>query len=339
MWTEWLEGVRMEEKVLLGVDGGGTKTDYGLFTYAGKCLEYLHTGSRSHEILPGGFEAVEIHMLEDLRQILGKHQIEAKNVTAAFGLAGIDTPWQQEQMEKNLSKMGFADFVVSNDSVLGVKAGCPSGIGVCSVNGTGTVACGINEQGETLQVGGIGMTTGDYAGGAFLAGLAINAVYSYYLRCSPYTAMIEPIMDLLGTDRPQDLLEQVTHKFILDRGLDQPLIHILMNAAMEGDEIAVDIVKTSAHEMAKSVSGCIKNLHFLNTPDLVLAGSIWTKVNNPLMRRVFVEYVHQYTGQKFEPVVLDVVPMAGAVMWALERAGNKPITQAQRKSIIEKIKA
>jgi len=31
--------------------------------------------------------------------------------------------------------------------------------------------------------------------------------------------------------------------------------------------------------------------------------------------------------------------MAGAVMWALERAGNKPITQAQRKSIIKKIKA
>ncbi len=329
----------MEQKVLLGVDGGGTKTDYGLFTYTGECMEYLHTGSRSHEILPGGFEAVETYMLEDLHQILTKHHIEAKNVSAAFGLAGIDTPWQQEQMEKILRKIGFADFVVSNDSILGVKAGCPSGVGVCSVNGTGTVACGINEQGETLQVGGIGMTTGDYAGGAFLAGLAIQAVYSYYLRCSPYTTMVEPIMEQLEAERPSDLLEDITHKFILDRGLDQPLIHILMTAAMEGDRVAIDIVKMSAHEMAKSVSGCIKNLHFLNTPDLVLAGSIWTKVNNPLMRRFFVEYVHQYTGQKFEPVVLEVVPMAGAVMWALERAGNKPITQAQRKSIIEKIKA
>jgi N-acetylglucosamine kinase-like BadF-type ATPase len=329
----------MEEKFLLGVDGGGTKTDYGLFTYTGKCMEYLHTGSRSHEILPGGFEAVEKQMLQDLRLILEKHNIEAKNVSAAFGLAGIDTPWQQEQMEKILSKMAFADFVVSNDSILGVKAGCPSGVGVCSVNGTGTVACGINEQGETLQVGGIGMTTGDYGGGAFLAGLAINAVYSYYLRCGLYTTMVEPIMDLLEVGRPQDLLEQVTHKFILDRGLDQPLIHILMNAAMEGDDLAVDIVKTSAHEMAKSISGCIQNLHFLTTPDLVLAGSIWTKVKNPLMMDFFVDYVHQYTGQRLEPIVLDVVPMAGAVIWALERAENKPATRAQRKSIIEKIKA
>ncbi len=110
----------MNEKILLGVDGGGTKTDFGLFTPVGECIEYLNTGSRSHEILPGGFVEVEEKLLQDLTELFSRHHIDPIDVTAAFGLAGIDTPQQRQKMEKIVAKMNFADFVVSNDSVLGI---------------------------------------------------------------------------------------------------------------------------------------------------------------------------------------------------------------------------
>lgn len=320
-------------KLLLGVDGGGTKADYGLFTKEGELIDYLHTTSRSHESLAGGFEEAEVLMLKDLDYLMQKHGINPSDVTAAFGLAGIDTPAQRKIIEASIQKVGFADFVVSNDSVLGIKAGCPSGIGICSINGTGTVASGINEQGDILQVGGIGMVTGDYAGGGFLSTLAVNSVYNYYERCGEYTVMVERIMKVMEADTAQDLLERIYHKFIQCRDQDKMIVTILMESALEGDKIAAEIVKKAALEMAKSVSGCIQHLAFKKEPDVVLAGSLWTKVKNPLMLETFIENVNKYSGYAIKPRILDVVPMVGAVIWALELSQNAPATHEQRECI------
>jgi N-acetylglucosamine kinase-like BadF-type ATPase len=172
----------MNKEYIIGVDGGGTKTDYLIFTVEGDFVDSLRTGSRSHEVLSGGFSETEEKLLKDLNHLLQKNGIAAKDIAAAvFGMAGVDTPAQKDTMCKIVEKAGFQKFAVSNDSILGIKAGCPSGVGVCSVNGTGTVVTGIDDTGEILQVGGIGIATGDYAGGLFIAALTIKAAYDYYI--------------------------------------------------------------------------------------------------------------------------------------------------------------
>jgi N-acetylglucosamine kinase-like BadF-type ATPase len=158
----------METKYIIGVDGGGTKTDYLLFTLDGEWVDSLRVGSRSHEILSGGFPETEEMILSDLETLLKKHSIAKEQIAAAaFGMAGIDTPDQLREMNKILNKAAFNKVVAANDSILGIKAGCPSGVGICSINGTGTVASGINEKGEIIQIGGLGSATGDSAGGFF----------------------------------------------------------------------------------------------------------------------------------------------------------------------------
>ena len=41
----------MKTEYIIGVDGGGTKTDYLLFTTEGEYIDSMNVGSRSHEIL------------------------------------------------------------------------------------------------------------------------------------------------------------------------------------------------------------------------------------------------------------------------------------------------
>ena len=324
----------MEKKYIIGVDGGGTKTDYLIFTTEGEWVDNLRVGSRSHEVLEGGFDEVEKELLKDIDYLLTKNSINKSDVCgAAFGMAGIDTPAQLLKIKKILNKTGL-NYVVSNDSLLGIKAGCPSGAGICSINGTGTVAAGINEKGDMLQVGGIGLATGDSAGGHLIASLAVRAVYDYYFRCGPQTILTEKIMKFFEIQDPAELMNAISDKFDRNHEMDKTIVTYLFDAANESDAVAVDIVKELANQLAKSVSGCILRLGFKDTPEVVLAGSVWTKSNCPLLLSHFKECIHGYTGKKLEPFPLNVIPAAGAVLWALELSQNHPPAKEQRALII-----
>ncbi len=325
----------METKYIIGVDGGGTKSDYLLFTTEGEFVDAYKVGSRSHEILSGGFAEVEEKVLADIKQLLAKNNIAVSSVeAAAFGMAGIDTPVQLEQMNRILEKASLKKFVVSNDSILGIKAGCPSGIGICSINGTGSVTTGIDEDGKILQVGGIGLATGDHAGGYVIAALAVGAVYNYYYRCGEATVLTQKLMSLFGLSSHEDLYNYIGERFCVDRSLDKEIITILFEAANVGDAVAVELVKDIAREQAKSASGCIRNLNFSKTPEVVLIGSVWTKAKCPLLLSYFRECIVQYTGLQVNPVPLQVVPAIGAIIWAMELVLKHPLTQVQRESIL-----
>ncbi len=326
----------MDTRYIVGVDGGGTKTDYLLFTTEGEFVDSYHVGSRSHEILGGGFAEVEEKVLADLEHLLKKNSIPSSNVAAAaFGMAGIDTPVQLEKMNQILAKSSLKNYIVANDSVLGIKAGCPSGVGICSINGTGTVTTGIDEDGKILQVGGIGLATGDYAGGFIIAALAVGAVYDYYYRCGESTVLTQRLMDLFGLSSHEELYNFISERFYLERSLDKEIITVLFEAANTGDAISVEIVQNIAREQAKSVSGCIRNLRFSETPEIVLAGSVWTKTNCPILLSYFKECINQYTGFQVEPFPLKVIPAVGAIIWAMELAMRHPATQVQRENILK----
>ncbi len=324
---------------IIGVDGGGTKTDYLIFTVEGEFVDSLRTGSRSHEVLSGGFCEAEGKLLTDIEYLLKKNNITSANIAAAvFGMAGVDTPVQKAVMDQIVEKAGFRKFVVSNDSVLGIKAGCPSGVGICSVNGTGSVVTGIDDNGEILQVGGIGIATGDYAGGFIIASLAVGAVYDYYFRCGIKTILTEPILQLFGLKDQKKLYQVIGNEFYVRRDWDKELITILFDAASLGDKAAVEIVQEIAKQQAKSVAGCIKNLSFRATPEVVLAGSVWTKADCPLLLAHFTDCIFLYTGIRVKPVLLESKPAAGAVLWALELANNQPVTKKKREAILNYLK-
>ncbi len=328
----------METKYIIGVDGGGTKTDYLLFTTDGEFVDSLHVGSRSHEILSGGFAEVEENVLADLEHLLEKNSIPASSIAAAaFGMAGIDTPDQLERMNQILAKSSLKKYIVANDSVLGIKAACPSGVGICSINGTGSVTTGIDEDGRILQVGGIGLATGDHAGGFIIAALAVGAVYDYYYRCGESTVLARKLIDLFGLACHEELYNFISSRFYADRNLDKEIITILFDAANQGDAVSIEIVQGIAREQAKSVSGCIRNLRFSDTPEIVLAGSVWTKTNCPILLSYFKECINRYTGLQVEPFPLEVIPAVGAIIWAMELAMEHPATPMQRENIIEQM--
>lgn len=323
----------MSNKIILGVDGGNTKTDFLLFSDKGECLAKLRTGTCSHEALPGGFTEAAEKLKNGIEQVCAFSHIDMSDIDyAVFGLAGADTAEQHRILSEYMNALLPGRIVVCNDSILGIKAAVPNGTGICCINGTATSVSGVNAAGKYLQVGGIGSISSDFAGGSFAAGEVLRYIYSERYRDGKPTALTNEVLTLLGADETNNLME-LFHLDNLDKkAVEYDLNRILFRCAENGDEAAQEILHTMAHTLAQSTSGCIKLLGFTDCVSVVLAGSLWIKAGYRKMQELYYREVEERTCCTVNLVLLEEPPALGAVLWALEcLTGTVPMEEIRNK--------
>lgn len=317
----------MENAILLGVDGGNTKTDFFLFTGYGACIGHVRTGSCSHEALPGGFADAEAALKDGVARVCEKAGIRQEEISVAvFGLAGCDTREQDARLSEIAERMLPGKTLVCNDSMLGIMAVAPMGIGVCCINGTATSVSGIDENKTRLQVGGIGAISSDFAGGDFAAQEVLRYVYSACYRDGEETVLTSEVLKLLGADETADLLELFHPDHLkLDKKLTYELDRLLFRSAEQGDGIAQKIVRNMANTLARNTAGCVKRLHFREMVTIVLAGSLWVKSGYAPLLEEYRREVERRVGIPCRFVILEESPALGAVLEAYRRlAGESP---------------
>ncbi|MCL1844700.1 MAG: hypothetical protein FWF77_02240 [Defluviitaleaceae bacterium] len=326
------------QKYFVGVDGGNTKTEYLLCTVDGRYVDVLRVGQCSHENFVDGFDGMERTMREQFNELFSRHPgIGVENIAAVgLGLAGADFPWQVEELTSRVKAMGFKNVGVGNDGILGIKATSDTGTGLCAVNGTGTVIVGVDERGTMLQVGGVGVLSGDGAGGHFICEKIIASLYDFHFRCGNDSAMFPRIMGLLDV-RPDNLLITIVDYEVLNKNMTE-IIKIGAKAAVEDDMVAKSIFDNAGVSIGKSAAGCIRRLCFetagteANPIEIVQVGSVWHKTPYDGMSDSFIKTASALSGKHCKIVKLKTPPAAGGVLWAKEIADGKSPSPAFRKS-------
>lgn len=310
------------KKIILGVDGGNTKTDYFLFTTDGEFIDFFRGPTCSHEQFKTSYEGSYIAMKEVFDNFLPKNNLQPSDIHASvFGLAGVDTPNQRKNIEDVIARLGFNNYMVVNDSFLGVKA--VSSSGVCSINGTGTASGGIDEKGNYLQVGGIGAIVGDEAGGSYIARAAIRAAFDDQYRFGKKTSLTKIVMDMLNVTDKYYLMEAIS-EHIVNRKLNYNYLTLqVFKEAEANDEVSIEILKQVGENTARSAGGVVANLDFGNEVDIILAGSVWAKGRSKVMIDNFKEKIELFTNKKCNIIILEVPPATGAIIWAVEIASGK----------------
>ncbi len=311
--------------VVLGVDGGGTKTHYALFDVRGRPVDFSTSGPTNHESLPDGFTGLRCRLEEDLDALLSRNGLTANDVAnAAFGLAGVDTRRQHGIISAILHHIGMHRFILCNDSFLGVKAGCVSGYGICAINGTGFSVGGIDRHGCMLQVGGLGELTGDEGGGGILSQRVIRAIYDHLYKDTPATLLQDLLFHRLGITDSSDYPELLLEALAEGRCQFAEIGRIVFEAADQCDAVALEILDHSGREYARSIQGVLERLDFGSREqplplELVLAGSVFVKGSNPRIIRTMSELLAAWNPtRKITLSTLSSPPVLGAVLWALE---------------------
>jgi len=317
------------KQFVLGVDGGGTKTDYLLFDAEGNFIAHLRGAGTNHENMPGGLADLEALLNRVIPPFLGEYGLVPGDIAGAvFGIAGVDVPRQKAAVEGILVRMGFVNLRVMNDAFIGVKAGSRKGYGITVVNGTGNTIGGIDRAGRWLQVAGAGYISGEEGGAGRIADQALRAVYEELLCMGEPTAMTPPVLKLLGVTDAAGFMEAVYDRYHSHAVTAREVLEILFSCANRGDAVASGVLRRVGAQIACCIAGCERRLDFGEELDVVLVGSVTLKASCPILLDTLKAEALRLTGKKLNFIPLEIPVAAGAVLWAIELAAGRTASDA-----------
>jgi N-acetylglucosamine kinase-like BadF-type ATPase len=301
--------------LVVGVDGGGTKTDIVVADLHGAELAATQTTGTNHEGI--GIDSVVVTLRDAIDGLLAGLGASPTDVAmSVFGLAGIDWASDVANVGAALQGLGLdGQMLVVNDSEVALRAGCTEPWGIVSSVGTGTVTAGVNRQGDRFRTMAIGW--GEPSGSSSMVSASLNAVAAAYHGTGPATALTEVFLEALGFDSVPALFEALTRGRTRIGAGWAPLLD---RAVDVGDDVAVGVLERTAERHADMVGGVARHLGMEHDEfDLVMSGGVHQA--NARFAEHFRGHVHgQCPGAR--PVMLGVAPVRGAVQLALDALGR-----------------
>jgi N-acetylmuramic acid 6-phosphate etherase len=304
--------------LVLGIDGGGTTTVCFLAT--AESGEILGRGTAG----PSNIQAVGVPLglraLDDcINNAFSNAGLTRSTVAAAcLGLAGIDRQEGLDVIHNWASQVGLAhDVSVANDATLLLAAGTPEGWGLAVIAGTGSIAFSKTQDGKIARSGGWGYTLGD-EGSAYLVALsALKAAIRSFDKIGPPTILTKRFVEKMAVNSPPDFIPAV-YRGAWDRAAIASLAPMVLDAAAEGDETALNVVRRQAEELAMTAFSAVNNnnLPFDNLP-IALAGGVL--LHSETYRNIFINKLKSLS---ISPGKINLVPdpAVGAIVLARAKA-------------------
>ncbi|MFN7930714.1 MAG: BadF/BadG/BcrA/BcrD ATPase family protein [Blastocatellia bacterium] len=253
----------------LGVDGGGTNTRAMLFRAPADfdidlsaCLvgEGHADAANFHRV---GVESATAAIVKAITQACRQANITPHEITAAcLGLAGVSHPDSHRKMyeaiEQALPTLNFTLETDARIALAGATAGKP---GIVIIAGTGSIAYGVNKDGEVARAGGWGPTLGDEGSGTYIGRRALEAVMTAYdRRAHGETKLTETVCRFFNVNSPPELPAVIYNPDNNVMPQIAQLSKLVVATAQEGDATAIAILKDAAHELARAIKAVIEQL-------------------------------------------------------------------------------
>lgn len=256
--------------VVVGVDGGGTKTDVVVADLGGAVLSVASAGGTNHESI--GVDAATRLLGDVVGEALRDAGASRSDIEfAVFGLAGVDWPSDVDLVDGALAGLGLGGRrLVVNDSRVALRAGCTAPWGIVSSVGTGSVTAGVNRDGEWFRTMAVGW--GEPSGSATLVRDALHAIAAHHHGIAAPTSLTQRFLE--STDQPDvpSMFETITRR--RSDGVDgtAPLV---TGAARDGDPVARSIVADVAARHGAMVVGVARRLGMVDSEfELVVSGGV-----------------------------------------------------------------
>ena len=298
--------VAPHESLVLGVDGGGTKTLAWLARMDDRDVpQVIGRGvAGSSNSVAVGWEIASDNLTRAIDHSFAAAQLKRRPVRAAvLALAGSGSPEVRQQVSEFIVKHLSVNSVrVVHDGQAVLQAGTPDGWGIALIAGTGAVAYGINPTGQTAVVGGWGYWFGDEGSAYWLGQQALRAVAQSDDRRANQTALTTVVLSRLGVQQPREILAALTAQGDV-RFAIADLAELVCVSAQQQDEVAGRIVARAVQHWSRHIV-CLAQRLMLGKPfPLALAGGV-------LCGSEFArdKLLSQLQFDQVEPATVELVP-------------------------------
>ncbi|MFC1889571.1 N-acetylglucosamine kinase, partial [Thermodesulfobacteriota bacterium] len=192
---------------VLGLDAGGTKTACLVASTEGAITGRGESGPANFQSC--GRVSARYEMSEAINGAIASAAIDRSEVVAAYyGVAGADRDADFETIREILEPINPAtDWEIENDSIVGLRAGTPDGVGIGLVAGTGMNAIGRNDRGGRKRVGGLGRFSGDFGAAFDLVEYGLFCAMRGHDGRGDPTILYDLFREAFGLDELEDLIE------------------------------------------------------------------------------------------------------------------------------------
>lgn len=300
---------------LVGVDGGGTKTECIITNSKEEIIALGKSGPsslRGREINDAVLNiatAINNALLK-----VEKDEIELVSI----GLAAFAEEFNEKEEEirnvlfekiKNTG-IGKDRIFIKSDQEIAFRAGTNNRDGVIAIAGTGSVVRGWNNKNE-FKTGGWGWLT-DESGGFQIGRRALKITAESFDNRKSSTTLTEMVMQTLDANHINDINKIIYQNNFIN--IVSPLSIIVDEAAKKGDKGALQIIKDASRSLAFSVKNTVNQLSFQERFPLVLSGSVF---KSDLFLTNFQDIIFTFNFN-LEIIILDKYPAMGAIILAKE---------------------
>jgi glucosamine kinase len=294
----------------LGIDAGGTKTDCAVSN--GAELLGQATGA-SCKLARVGKERGRENLQAVIRQATETARVDPATIQhVCIGMAGASLAeavhWAQQTIRELMPE---STIYVAGDHVIAHRAAFGTSPGVLVISGTGSIAFGRNQNGETARAGGWGPNVSD-EGSAFWVGREAVTAALHAFDFGKNNGLLNTIADCWKV-APEEVIRLANSSEPRFPELAGPVV----NAAEQGDASARTITDRAGKALAGLASAVINRLW----PDggvvpVALAGGVLQ--GSPLVRQAFKEAMKAEQPQAAVSFAF-VRPVLGALEIAAQR--------------------
>jgi len=303
--------------LVLGIDGGSTKTVCVLMDSTGQVLGRGEAGGSNYQSAgkEAAFDSIQLAIATAMEST------EFGEVASiSLGLAGVARPKDVQVAHSFIEHLGFkdAEIAVCHDALIALVGGLGHDVGIVALAGTGSMVYGRNQQGRTQRVGGWGHVLGDEGSAYYIAVRGMQAAMRGYDGRSQPTILQQSLRHYLRLINLEDLVEIIYQRGWGVREI-AAIAPIVDRAAASGDEVALGIIEDAVQELALATQRVIQGLFSTVDVCVVTGGSVWDGESQ--MRARFAQTVTM-----LEPMAKVIPPQNepayGAALLALDAIGK-----------------
>ncbi|HLS36535.1 MAG TPA: BadF/BadG/BcrA/BcrD ATPase family protein [Bacillota bacterium] len=307
--------------IVLGIDGGGTKTVGVLARSNGDVLASGEVGATNPNSV--GMKKVKQQLSALLQQLKKVDDIAYSEIKHVFaGISGAAHDKTRKELTNMMEELTNhkVPITVHHDAVTALYSGTLGEEGIVQIAGTGAITFGLTNAGEEMRVGGWGHLFSDHGSGYMIGRDALEKVFLAYDGFPIKTILTEKVLTHLQVQDVPDIVRAVFHSDG-SKTLVASLSKVVMEAFREGDELAKEIIQRNARHIGASIRVLLKRLFVTEenprNTKVVLVGGLFHELD------VLQKYIYEGLAEQKENVQLKwpvTSAVGGSVVAAFKHA-------------------
>lgn len=309
-------------RYFLGVDGGGTKTEFVCIDGAGDVVARQIEGTTYH--LQVGLDGAVQALESGIAGICAQIGIEPAGL--AFAFFGLPAYGEDKAIDPLLNQhcrrlLGHDRYRCGNDMICGWAGSLACADGINLVAGTGSIGYG-ERQGRAARSGGWGEVFGDEGSAYWIAIHGLNAFTRMSDGRLPKGPLHDAFRQRLDLENDLDICARIMGEQGLERDEIAGLAPVVAEAAAAGDPAAIRIHDLAAEELAAIAEALRAELGFGPDEDVPLSWSGGVLANDASIRARLEARLRQVGPYRFVAPLHS--PAYGAALYAAHQVGVTP---------------